>query len=173
MTMRFPENPMQRIFNNSVKQNQNQNWVPQLIINSVQRPESRVQIPASTAQRLESRVQCPTLVSRVQEFGYTQIDTVRKSIQHFIQHFYIILDEMLNEILDGFLRFYTSIQLQLPTFMEYQLHSFISFYEFLFTISIYNRKLKMEAKQSLMLVVLSELTVQMTKNLLPAKAVRG
>ena len=113
MTMRFPENPMQRIFNNLVKQNQNQNWVPQLIINSVQRPESRVQIPASTAQRLESRVQCPTLVSRVQEFGYTQIDTVRKSIQHFIQHFYIILDEMLNEILDGFLRFYTSIQLQL------------------------------------------------------------
>ena len=113
MTMRFPENPMQRIFNNSVKQDQNQNWVPQLIINSVQRPESRVQIPASTAQRLESRVQCPTLVSRVQEFGYTQIDTVRKSIQHLIQHFYIILDEMLNEILDGFLRFYTSIQLQL------------------------------------------------------------
>ena len=66
-----------------------------------------------------------------------------------------MLDEMLNEMLVDFLRFYTSIQHQLAKIhgaVAVFIHNF-----FLFTNSIYISKLKMEAEQSLILVVLSEL----------------
>ena len=62
---------------------------------------------------------------------------------------------MLNEMLDDFLRFYTSIQHQLANIhvtVAVFIHNF-----FLFTNSIYISKLKMEAEQSLILVVLSYL----------------
>ena len=67
-----------------------------------------------------------------------------------------MLDEMLNEMLDDFLRFYTSIQHQLAN-IHGTVAVFIHNFFFLFTNSIYISKLKMEAEQSLILVVLSEL----------------